>query len=185
VTIGRLRDWRPWHRHRTVWTASSSEDFEDHRDRPRTFSEAHRRLLVQMRAVPQEVWADRALLACLEHLAVSTTTEAREVVVERAWVDGPDAFVVIYQPPYDRGRLVGLRRNRSDADAPESEWKLGDMSPTPYISDPAAPDPVAFGKTVADFDIGEPMGNGVNILRADDDGVEWWGNLGEHLPTPR
>jgi hypothetical protein len=127
-------------------------------------------------------WSDIALRACLDRLAVSTVTEARHITVERAWVDGKDAFCVVYRPPFDSNRTVGLRRQRSDADIPDGEWKLGNMSPLPYIEDPGNPEAVTFGETVADFDIGEPMGNTVDILRADDDGVGWWGTLGQELP---
>jgi hypothetical protein len=123
-----------------------------------------------------------ALQACLDRLSESTLTEACHVVIERTWHDGPDAFIVVYKPPLDQGRTVGLRRIRSDTRPPNSPWHLGDMSPSPYIDDYRNPDPVAFGKTVADFDIGEPLGAIVDILRTDDDGVGWWGTLGSDLP---
>ena len=51
-----------------------------------------------------------ALRSCLEHLQVSTVTEAQHVIVEVSWVDGSDAFCVVYRPPYDPTRRVGLRR---------------------------------------------------------------------------
>jgi hypothetical protein len=127
-------------------------------------------------------WSDRALRAFLDRLAVSTVTEARHVIVERAWAEGDDAFCVVYRPPFDPTRTVGLRRHRCDAMPRDHTWKLGDLSPSPYIEDPEYPDAVAFGKTVADFDIGEPMGNTVDILRDDASGIGWWGTLGPELP---
>ena len=129
-------------------------------------------------------WADNALRACLDRLRVSTLTEAREVTVARAWTDGEEAFCVVYTPPYDRTRTVGIRRHRSDAAAVNDDWQLGDFAPSPYIDNPADPDAKAFGETVADFDIGEPLGNTVRILRKDVDGIGWWGTLGSDLPRP-
>ena len=46
------------------------------------------------------------------------------------------------------------------------------------------PDPVAFGKNVADFDIGEPMGSVVDALVIDTAGIGWWGSLTQSHPLP-
>ncbi len=106
------------------------------------------------------------------------------VAVEDAWVDGEDAFCVVYRPPRDAGRVVGVRRERNDAIDP-GEWRLGDMTTWGYDLGPTATgqvDPMPFGWNVADFDIGEPLGYVATILRADDTGVEWWGTVGSELP---
>jgi hypothetical protein len=130
-------------------------------------------------------WAEAALDACLRHLEVSTITEARHVMVEVAWIDSPDSFCIIYRPPYDPERRVGLRRHRADAKkAANAPYRLGDLAPADYyIEDPAHPTPAAFGDTVADFDLGEPLGNVMRILRLDQDGIGWWGSLASQLPT--
>jgi hypothetical protein len=127
-------------------------------------------------------WSALALRSCLEHLAVSTVTEGRLVSVEWSWTDGPDAFCVVYRPPFDSQRRVGLRRYRLDA-IESGKYELGDMVPSYDVGSPLDPDPVWFGRAVADFDIGEPMGNLINVLRVDDEGVGWWGSLGDVLPS--
>ena len=131
-------------------------------------------------------WAAAALDACLRRLEVSTITEALHVVVDGAWVDGPDSFCIVYRPPFDPERVVGLRRHRGDAkNAVSAAYALGNLAPADYyIEDPEHPTPVAFGDTVADFDIGEPLGNVVSILRLDEHGIGWWGSLESQLPTP-
>jgi hypothetical protein len=126
-------------------------------------------------------WAEIALRSCLDRLAMSTLTEARRVVVSEAWVDGDDAFCVVYRPPFGAERVVGLRRRRSDAFEVEY-WRLEAMTASPYIDDPDSPDPIQFGQSVADIDIGVPLGRVVEILREDADGVSWWGTLGDELP---
>jgi hypothetical protein len=55
-----------------------------------------------------------ALGSCLEHLRISTRTEAHEATVHDAWTDGPDAFCVVYRNPYFDG-LIGIRRHVDDA----------------------------------------------------------------------
>jgi hypothetical protein len=129
-----------------------------------------------------DTWSSSALRSCLDHLGTSRVTEAQLVAVERSWTDGPDAFCVVYRPPYDGQRRVGLRRSRSDC-AEASSYRLGDFVSGRDLGDPLDPDPVAFGRDVADFDLGEPMGAVVNILRIDSDGIGWWGTLDEQLPT--
>jgi hypothetical protein len=117
----------------------------------------------------------------VDRLAVSTLTEARRVHVHHAWADGDDALCVVYRPPFDPDRVVGLRRHRSDA-VLKSRLEPGDMAASPYIDDPDNPDPVQFGQSVADFDIGIPLGTVYDTLRADRGGVGWWGTLGDELP---
>lgn len=63
---------------------------------------------------------------------MSTLTEARQVRVVQAWVDGDDAFCVVYRPPFDPDGVVGLRRHRSDA-VLKSRLEPGDMAASPYI----------------------------------------------------
>jgi hypothetical protein len=59
------------------------------------------------------------------------------------------------------------------------------MSPGYDLGDGDCPDPDAFGESVADFDIGEPLGNVITILRTDRRGVNWWGSLSDELPAHR
>jgi len=126
-------------------------------DGPHRFSEQHARLLTQLQSEASADWSRTALIACLEQLRTSNVTEAGQIVVLDAWVDGSDAFCVVYQSPYEAGE-VG-----NDVVSAES------------------PDPVAFGWNVADFDIGEPGPPGP--LRHDqDNGTSWWGSLGDSLP---
>jgi hypothetical protein len=152
---------------------------------PRRFTERHAALLgdPQLRERPE--WSATALWACLEHLRVSAVTQAARVAVVDAWLDGPDAFCVLYHPPFDDARVVGLRRCRQEA-LEAREWRLGDMTTWGYdmSSAPDWVDPVAFGWNVADFDIGEPLGFIATILRYDRADIGWWGSLGVALPSP-
>lgn len=126
--------------------------------------------------------AQHALFACLEHLRTSSVTQAGQVAVLDAWVDGPDAFCVVYQPPYQDGE-VGIRRSADDAATPTQQYRPGDLTDGYDLGDSEVPDPVAFGWNVADFDIGEP---GTGPLRHDEDsGTSWWGSLGDALPMRR
>jgi len=147
-------------------------------------------------------WSAAALHACLEHLRTSTVTSAARVSVVDAWLDGPEALCVLYRPPFDEGRVVGLRRTRAEA-LEAREWRLGDLTSWGYSLEPGRPfaddppagdspgavrdpavDPAAFGWNVADFDLGEPLGFVVTILRYDRADVGWWGRLGAELPEP-
>jgi hypothetical protein len=166
----------------------------------RRFTDRHAALLHGLELRERAEWSATALWACLEHLRVSTVTQAARVAVVDAWLDGPDAFCVLYHPPFDDGRVVGLRRCRQEAlDA--REWRLGDMTTWGYdmngdvgsgawavdgllALDPDWVDPVAFGWNVADFDIGEPLGFVATILRYDRGDIGWWGSLGVALPSP-
>jgi hypothetical protein len=165
---------------------------------PRLFTDRHAALLRDPRLYECPDWSATALWACLEHLRVSTVTEAARVAVVDAWLDGPDAFCVLYRPPFDGGRVVGLRRCRQEA-VETREWRLGDMTTWGYDMtrditragtggysghDPHWVDPVAFGWNVADFDLGEPLGFVATILRFDRGDIGWWGSLGVTLPGP-
>lgn len=154
----------------------------------RLVTERHRALLRDPVLLEAATWSASALAACLEHLLVSTVTQAARVAVVEAWTDGPDAFCVLYRPPFGDGRVVGVRRSRSEA-VEAREWRLGDMTTWGYAMDgaPDAPDgvdPVAFGWNVADFDLGEPLGFVATVLRYDRADVGWWGSLGAELPEP-
>jgi hypothetical protein len=108
-------------------------------------------------------WAYAALLACVTHLPTSAT-EGRSVEVLAAWVDDGCALCLVYQYPYYEG-VLGLR---SGID-------------TDMYGEPAS-DPESFGRDVADFDIGEPLGTTADWLRADHHGVSWWGETGDDPP---
>jgi hypothetical protein len=155
-------------------------DDADQPGSPRRFTEAHAYLLRTLKPGAGATWSATALWACLEHLRVSTVTHAARVSVEEAWTDGPDALCVVYRPPFDEQRVVGVRRQRRDATEP-GEWRIGDMTTWGYELGADA-DATAFGWNVADFDIGEPLGYVATILRTDDVGIQWWGTLGAQLP---
>jgi hypothetical protein len=155
------------------------------------FTQRHADLLVELAAWDETneragpMWSVTALLACLQRLQTSTVTETWCVAVEDAWVDGPDAFCVVYRPPFDYERTVGVRRRRQDAIEP-GEWRLGDMTTWGYEIAPDGPvDPTMFAWNVADFDIGEPLGFVATVLRFDRQGVGWWGNLDTDTDLPR
>jgi hypothetical protein len=136
-----------------------------------------------------EPWSRIALRACLEHLRISTVTEAADVAVEDAWLDGPTAFCVVYRVPFLDG-LAGLRRDASDA-RPAIEggsWDRTMMTNGHDMADQAVldgqrPDPVGFGSNVADFDIGEP--HDLPDSGMDEPCIRWGGNLTSGLPTRR
>jgi hypothetical protein len=109
-------------------------------------------------------WAHAALFACVTHLPTSCT-EGRSVEVLAAWVEGSDALCHVYQYPYYTG-VLGLRRALD----------------TDMYGEPLS-DPESYGRDVADFDIGEPLGTVVDRLRLDDHGVSWWGSTDKELPS--
>jgi len=151
-------------------------------DGPRRFSEQHARLLSQLQSEANADWSKTALIACLEQLRTSDFTGAGQVTVLDAWVDGLDAFCVVYHPPYDDPREIGIRRTVDDA-APsrnQKKYRPGQMTEYHDMGSTEIPDPVAFGWNVADLDIGEP---GPGPLRHDENtGTSWWGSLDDALP---
>jgi hypothetical protein len=149
-------------------------------DGPRRFTEQHVRLLSQLQSEARADWSGTALNACLEQLRTSNVTEAGQVAVLDAWVDGPYAFCVVYQSPYEAGK-IGIRRTVDAAASPRSQKsRPGEMTKGYDMGSAKIPDPVAFGWNVADFEIGEP---GTGLLRRDEDsGTSWWGSLGDALP---
>lgn len=160
--------------------------------RQRRFTARHAELLDDPRLREGREWSAIALWACLEHLRVSSVTEAGRVSVVDAWADGPEAFCVLYRPPFGEAWVVGLRRTRQEA-LETREWRLGDMTTWGYDmgSNGASTrgggesvEPVAFGWNVADFDIGEPLGFVATILRYGRGDIGWWGSLGVELPEP-
>ena len=109
-------------------------------------------------------WVEAALSACLSHLPESRVTEGRTVQVLDAWTEDGVAFCVVYRYPYFDG-VLGIR-------CTVDQDMVGD-TPT---------DPAEFGREVADFSIGEPLGTVAKYLRPDASGVHWWGDLDEDLP---
>ncbi|QIS11171.1 hypothetical protein [Nocardia arthritidis] len=102
----------------------------------------------------------------------STATEGWRIAVEDAWIEDEWTFVVVYRSPYFDGRLA-LRRSTYD---PADDTFASMYSPRL----PTAPNPVDYGRDVADYDIGEPLGSVRDHLRVDDNGMHWWGST----PTP-
>lgn len=133
---------------------------------------AHRQLISTLTRSQELEWSGVALLSCLRWLCTSTLTEAPEVQVDGAWTDGSDAFCVVYRVPYGPPRGVGFRCHRADGNPIGTIDSDGDDS-----------EPVEFGRQVADFEIGEPLGSRVTRLRRDEHGVGWWGSLGDDLPV--
>jgi hypothetical protein len=107
-------------------------------------------------------WAQAALFACVTWLP-SSCTEGRSVEVLAAWVEGGDALCIVYQYPYYQG-VLGLRA------AIDTDMHM--------YGEPVS-DPESFGRDIADFQIGEPLGTVVDRLRLDDNGVSWWGDRAE------
>lgn len=165
-----------------------SSDLQDKRSQ-RQFTDIHASLLHELAAAESDVWSDRALLACLQKLRTSTITEAWSVAVQDAWTDGPDAFCVVYRSPHAGPSAVGVRRARADAwaAATSTGYTLGQFLDVGMyeLGDPAHPDPEAFGETVAEFDIGEPIGATLDILQFDAAGTGWWGSIGAETPCRR
>jgi hypothetical protein len=142
------------------------------------FTEQHAQLLSQLESEADAGWSRTALIACLEQLRTSNITEAGQVAVLDAWVDGADAFCVVYQAPYEH-REVGIRRSLDDASS-SHKYRPGAMTNGYDMGNAKIPDPIAFGSNVADFDIGEP---GTGPLRYDEgSGTSWWGSFGDALP---
>ena len=176
-------------RHYTVLSAAADTDTgsrltEEERG---NVTPAHREVLKRLALASEKPWSGEALWACLEELRHSTITEAAEVRIEQAWIDGSEAFCIIYTPPYQPEELVGLRRHAA-ADV-IIDYGLGstlylqrvEATGTDSLSG-GVPNPIAFGVAVAAFDIGEPLGAMAELLRTDDQGVGWWGSLEADLP---
>lgn len=147
---------------------------------PRVRSDRHLELVEELSGATG--WSGRALHACLDHLLTSSVTEAARVLVVNAWVDSAGGFCIVYRPPHDEARVVGLRRCRRDALEP-GDWRIGDMTTWGYDMGPGV-DAVPFGWNVADFDVGEPLGYVTTVLRYDAADIGWWGNLDDELPVP-
>jgi hypothetical protein len=150
-------------------------------DGPRRFSEQHARLLSLLQSEAKAEWSKTALIACLEQLRTSDVTEAGQVTVLDAWADGPDAFCVVYQMPYETGRF-GIRRTVDDAASSRNQkYRPGQMTEYYDMGSAEIPDPVAFGWNVADLDIGD-LGTDGPLRQDEDSGTSWWGSLGDALP---
>ena len=191
-TLVCMRQRWPW-KWRTTWhtvietgPAETSSDLLSAEQRGNVTS-AHRQLLAELIPQPGATWAAQALWSCLNDLRLGTAAGA-EVRVEQAWTDGPDAFCIVYTPPYQPAERVGLRRQIHDTAPAKYEPAVGPgyaALVSPMLAD-EGPDggwePVEFGQVVAAYDIGEPLGNAYYMLRRDDAGVGWWGALQSELP---
>jgi hypothetical protein len=108
-------------------------------------------------------WAHAALFACVTRLP-SSLTEGKSVEVLAAWLEGAAALCVVYQYPYYEG-VLGRRQAFA----------------TDMYGEPLS-DPESYGRDVADYQIGEPLGTAVGWLRVDDHGVRWLGIPGDEFP---
>lgn len=186
---------RPWPlrwrtTYETVVTAAAHEPGEMLTAEQRgNVTPAHRHLLESLVPKADASWSEQALWSCLNNLRLGTHAGA-EVRVEHAWTDGPYAFCVVYTPPYQPEQRVGLRRQENDTDDDESEPGAAPGHSallSPMFAEVGADgrwDPIGFGRVVAEFDIGEPLGSANYLLRTDDSGVGWWGALKAQLPSP-
>lgn len=127
------------------------------------FTDRHRALITELQAVRDPSWGALALLACLTRLRDGGPTSADHVAVQDAWAT-EDEFRVVYDSPW--GPRVGIVRHRfTTVDRLDAS-----------ASSPAGPTPEEFGREVADFNIGEPLGSYAFALHYDDDGLGWWGD---------
>lgn len=130
----------------------------------RRYTPRHGELLEQYGGL-SSTWAELALAACLRRLSTSSLSEAWGVGVADAWTDGPDAFCVVYRY-MTVAKTLGIRMTKSGPH-PAAETE----------------DAERFGREVADFDIGEPLGTVANNLRPDRNGIDWWGYLDAKTPV--
>ncbi|MDJ0360647.1 hypothetical protein [Rhodococcus sp. H29-C3] len=129
----------------------------------RRFTSRHRELLEQYSEL-SSTWSEFALAACLRRLSTSSLSEAWGVGVADAWTDGPDAFCVVYRY-MTVAKILEIRMTQS--------------GPPPAAE---TADAERFGREVADFDIGEPLGTVAHNLRQDKNGIYWWGYLDAETP---
>lgn len=182
-----MRIWWPWRwrtTYQTVLVAGPPATAGDllTAEQRGNVTAAHRMLLEQLAPGTHGSWSERALWSCLNRLRSGTGAGA-EIRVENAWTDGPDAFCIVCNPPYQPTERVGLRRHVHDDDPADHEPDVGPhyaafLSPIHAdVGSDGEWDPVLFGQAVADYDIGEPLGHANDLLRADSSGVGWWGAL--------
>jgi hypothetical protein len=163
--------WRLWPGKRTVVALGPTGE-PPPPDGPRRYSEQHARLLTQLQSEASADWSSTALTACLEQLRTSNVTEAGQMAILDAWVDGPDAFCVVYQSPYEAGE-VGIRRTVDDAASSHNQkYRPGDTPRVPTrlrlagtwrtltSASQGRPDPCDMTKTL------EPVGGGRWVTRS-------------------
>ncbi len=129
-------------------------------------TEEHSIRIHELGAILDRSWGEEALLACLLRLQSGGLTEGVLVEVVDAWAGPGDTISVVYRPPWTPD-VVGLRRSRASGNVYYS------------ISGRELPDftPVDFGESVADWDLGEPMGIRRESLWRDSAGIRWWGDI--------
>src|SRR5665213_1058018 len=110
-------------------------------------TEAHVRLIADLRRPKNHTWVQMALLACLERLSEGGATEGAIVLVRDAWSGPGPRLNVIYQPPW-MPFDVGCVRWRGSRDL---NRVYGAEHGGPMTA-------MEFGWNVADWDIGEPLG---------------------------
>ena len=132
----------------------------------------HHQLMRELDAIVQKSWSEEALSFCLSRLIVGSLTEGKYVDVIDAWVGPGDQISVVYIAPWG-SETIGLRRHRETP------------ARTTY-PDSVSIDGVSarvFGESVADWDIGEPIGPSDDRWWHDSQGVAWWGDFGTFEPS--
>ncbi|WP_433662337.1 hypothetical protein ACQPW1_09370 [Nocardia sp. CA-128927] len=145
----------------------------DYQPEPREITAEHLRLGEEFAAIVSPRWSEIAVSACLQWLMTSNATDARLITVEDARVEDEWTFVVVYRSQYFDGRLALRSSTYNPRDNTFSSMYSPELT--------SAPDPVRYGRDVADFDIGEPLGTVADRLRIDENGIQWWGSP---PPTP-
>ncbi|MCM6761734.1 hypothetical protein NB037_04805 [Rathayibacter sp. ZW T2_19] len=110
--------------------------------------------------MPQTDLAQDVLTLFLDFVARDIGPDARTPEIVAAWVDGPAHVAVIYRSSFQPGLVLRLRRF-FDADLRID---------------------ARFGAVEIQESISEPLGDGVDFVRADGNGVLWLGDLDEELP---
>lgn len=104
--------------------------------------------------------AQRILTLFFDFVARDIGPDDRTPEILAAWVDGAAHLAVIYRSSFDPDLVLGLRRF-FDAD-------LGIDARS--------------GAAEIQESISEPLGDGINFVRADAEGVLWSGDLDDDLP---
>lgn len=130
-------------------------------------TDRHRQLIRELEVVVERNWAEDALFACLTRLNEGGLTERHLVEVFDAWIGPGDQISLVYVAPWGSQR-IGLRRHRATLALSTYPDGLGPNEMSAQV----------FGRSVADWDVGEPIGHPDARWWHDSQGVQWWGDFG-------